>query len=429
MRIAMFTNPFAPLVGGIERSVATFSEDLRALGHEVLVVTLQHGGGDTMEEGVFRLPAIPGTSWGEDSPDRSTGGLAAILDRFAPDVVHAHQPFLLGETADQFARRRGLPLVFTHHTLYGRSADRVALSALEALERATARLAVAYSNRCEAVTAPTTSVAALLKEQGVAGGIRIVPTGIDTERFAAGRGERFRAKHGLPGNAFVAGHLGRLIPAKRVGFLAEAFVEWLAGSTGTHALWCGEGESAGEIRARFHAAGLADRLTLVGNLPDDEVPDAYAAMNVFTFASLTDTQGLVLLEAMAAGVPVLALRATGPQDLVADGVCGRLLDPGATPAAFAEALAAFESSSGTTGFPRAAAIHATSYDRRRCAEALAGVYEEAFHAFAKTRTGRAIDPDLEAGQREVESEWRRLAGASPAMRDLLPTRGFPGFMG
>lgn len=416
----MFTNPFAPLVGGTEKSVATFSEDLRALGHEVLVVT---------GTGVGNLPSdqrnvLRVTSW-----RRGTGDvLSGALDRFRPDLIHAHQPFLLGEEAFRQARLRQVPLVFTHHTLYDREPDRVSLGELGGLEEAVRRLAVLYSNHCEAVIAPTPSIALLLQEQGVDPIIEIVPTGIDTARFASGLGDRFRDKHGISREAFVVGHLGRLVPAKRVGFLAEAVSVYLSGSGRGHALVCGEGTARGEIIERFTERGITGRLTMTGNLSDEEIADAYAAMDVFVFASLTETQGIVLLEAMAAGVPVLALRATGPQDVVSDVVCGRLLEPGTTPAAFAEVLAEFESSPETTGFARAAADHAASFDRRRCAEALAEVYGRVLREFEKGRGNRAIDPDLETRQREVESEWRRLMESSSALRELLPTRGFPGFV-
>lgn len=438
MKIAMFANTSAPLVGGIERSVATFRADLRALGHDVLLVTLRQEGNETEEEGLLRLPALPETALGQETckqetwNSRGAAGLTEALDRFAPDLVHAHQPFLLGDTARCYARRRGLPLVLTHHTLYGRAADRVFLRRIEALERAAGRLAVAYSNDCEAVVAPTGSVAALLMEQGVLGEIGIVPTGIDTGRFSSGRGERFRATHAIPADGFVVGHLGRLIPAKRVAYLAEAVAEFMADSIHARALFCGEGEAAGEIRARFEAAGLAKRLTLVGNLPDDEVSDAYAAMDVFAFASLTDTQGIVLLEAMAAGTPVLALRATGPQDLVVDGVCGRLLDPGSAPRDFAKALAEFARDPSRFELAGAAQRHAASYDRRRCADALVGIYREVLQrgrrdeADRADRADRAAHSALEELQRRVEAEWRILAERGGAMRALLPTRGFPG---
>lgn len=429
MRIAMFTNTYAPIVGGIEKSVATFAADLGEVGHEVVVVTLRQGD-DPEEDGVLRLPALPAAVGGRYAWKLpGDGGLAEALDAFSPEVVHAHQPFLLGDSAYRQAAKRGLPLVFTNHTLYERYADRAFLAEFAALERAARTLAVVYANRCDKVVAPTESVAAILAEQGVEPGIEIVPTGIDVAAFSRGDGRRFRERHGIPAGAFVAGHLGRLIPAKRVVYLAEAVASFLAGTPDAYALFCGEGESVGEIRECFVAAGVADRLVLLGNLPEGEVADAYAAMDLFAFASLTDTQGIVLLEAMAAGLPILALRATGPQDLVPDGRCGRLLDPAATPAQFADGLAEFAGLAGSAdlaGMGAAAREHAAEFDRRLCAGLLAGVYEKALRN--RRNRGEALPADSLLGelQQGVETEWRLLADRAPVVRALLPTRGFPG---
>lgn len=178
-----------------------------------------------------------------------------------------------------------------------------------------------------------------------------------------------------------------------------------------------------EIRARFAAAGLSDRLVLLGRLSDDEIADAYAAMDVFTFASLTDTQGLVLLEAMAAGVPVLALRATGPQDFITDGVNGILLDPGATTAAFAAALAGFRDGLERSSLGEEARRRATALDRRACSAALLEVYARAREA--RNRQPGGSPPDSLHDQ--VEAEWLRFADRPAASQALLPTRGFPSF--
>lgn len=408
MKIAMFTNLFAPLVGGTERSVATFAEDLRGLGHDVLVVTWQQEGTPASERGILRLPF----------PSQPEDG---ILGDFAPDAIHAHQPFLIGALAFRLAASRGLPFVHTHHTLHARPEDRVALSALAPLEETAKDLAIACSNHSHAVIAPTGSIASILKSQGIRGDISILPTGIDTKAFSRGDGSSFRRRHDLPSNAFVVGHLGRLVPAKRAVYLAEAVSTFLSGSPQARALFCGEGESAGDVRARFAEAGVEDRLALLGELPDAEVPDAYAAMDLFAFASLTDTQGLVLLEAMAAGTPVLALRATGPQDLFPDGHGGRLLDPDAPPAAFAAAIAELAASSLRTSLSAAARRRAAAFDRGRCARRLLSIYEK---AIARARHGGPPAGVLAPLQAKVEREWDRIlrSGASPA---LLHSRGFP----
>lgn len=441
MKIAHFTHPFAPIIGGIESSVATFAADLRPLGHEVLVVTTTPSPDNASESGILRVPIPPNGArlyFGEDAaaplddderrnPD-NVGSFYHCIETFAPDVIHVHQPFLLGRWGQEYARARGLPLVFTHHTLFHREEDRGHLGEFAELESAARELAVAYSGLCDAVVAPTGSVAGLLRDQGVAGPISVVPTGIDTARFASGDGAGFRQRHGIPADAFVVGHLGRLIPAKRIGYLTEAIVVFLSRSPDAVALICGEGEMALPLTDAFREAGLSDRLFLLGRLDEGEIADAYAAMDVFTFASLTDTQGLVLTEAMAAGVPVLALRATGPQDVVVDGVSGRLLDPTSTPADFARALVDFREDPERPRFAAEARRRALDFDRRTCAGSLLAVYDDAVNH----RRGLSAHRDprqepLAALHDRVAAEWLRLASLSPSLHALLPTRGFPGF--
>lgn len=428
MRIAMFTNTYAPLVGGIEKSVQTFAEDLRDLSHEVLIVTLQQDDTDRCEPGILRLPAMQRVVSGQYAfkfPGES--GINDALDAFEPDVIHAHQPFMLGNSAFRQAVRRNVPLVFTNHTLYERYADQTFLGDFAALERAAAKLAIVYANLCEAVIAPTASIAAILQSQGVAPGIDVVPTGIDTRKFAAGDGAAFRRSHGIPADAFVAGHLGRLIPAKRVDFLAEAVAGFLTKIPRARALFCGEGQSAGGISEIFQRSSVSDRLTMLGNLLPDEIADAYSAMDVFAFASVTDTQGIVLLEAMAAGAPVLAIRATGPQDLVENGISGRLLDSDSSPGDFAAALQELAMRPDLSTLSCAARLRAVEFDRRDCAALLLGVYEKAIRLRARrTAFGDPPDSALESFQRRVEAEWRLLAGRAEIIRALLPTRGFPG---
>lgn len=423
----MFTNTFAPLVGGIEKSVATFAEDLRALGNEVLTVTLQQDDDDRTEPGTLRLPALPRFAGGPYAcPLPGAVGLDRALDEFRPEVLHAHQPFLLGDSAYRHAVRRGLPLVFTNHTLYERYADRTFLGEFAGLERAARKLAVVYANRCEAVIAPTQSIADILRGQGVTPDIAVVPTGIDVDRFARGDGAAFRQRHGIPADAFVAGHLGRLIPAKNVGFLAGAVAEFLRREPRGRALFCGEGQSVDEIREAFRAAGVEERLIMLGVLAPAEIADAYAAMDVFAFASLTDTQGIVLLEAMAAGTPVMALRATGPQDLVVDGVSGRLLDPGLTGDEFAQGLVEESRIDDRTPLREAARRRAGAFDRRACAEQLVEVYESARRRLLATeRPSEPAESVLDEFQRRVEAEWELFAGRAAILRALLPSRGFP----
>jgi glycosyltransferase involved in cell wall biosynthesis len=338
MNIVMMTNTYLPHVGGVARSVAAFSREYRRRGHRVLVVAPEFADAPDEESDVIRIPAIQNFNASDFSVALPlASGLREALDAFAPDLVHAHHPFLLGMTALRTARARGLPLVFTHHTRYELYTHYVPGDSPR-LQRFAIELATAYANLCDRVFAPSASVAALLRERGVTTAISEIPTGVRVEEFARGDGRRFRDRLSIPADAFVVGHLGRLAAEKNLGFLARAAADFLEKKSGAHFLVIGSGPSEAEIRRVFAGAGLAQRLHIAGVLESAELADALHAMDVFAFASHSETQGMVLTEAMAAGVPVVAQDAPGVREVVRDGRNGRLLADRRR-AAFVEALA------------------------------------------------------------------------------------------
>ncbi len=168
--------------------------------------------------------------------------------------------------------------------------------------------------------------------------IHEVPTGVPVHMFGQGDGAGFRARLGIPADATVVGSVGRLAEEKNLGFLGRALAAFLAATPHAFAVIVGDGPSREPMAETFAGAGVADRVLFTGTLRPPALVDAYHAMDVFAFASLTETQGLVLAEAMAAGVAVVAIDAPGAREIVRDGVNGRLL-PTADEAAFREALA------------------------------------------------------------------------------------------
>ncbi|MGZ9127492.1 MAG: glycosyltransferase [Candidatus Binatia bacterium] len=325
MNIVMLTNTFTPHVGGVARSVETFTDAYRQLGHRVLVVAPEFPNMPQDEANVVRIPAVQNFNGSDFSVVLPVAGLLTeALNEFRPDIVHAHHPYLLGMTALRVARFHTLPLVFTHHTRYEEYTHYVPGNSFT-LKRFVIELATRFANLCDQVFAPSESIAALLQERGVTTPIAVVPTGIDVVRFNQGDAQGFRAAMNIPHEAFVVGHLGRLAPEKNLAFLAKAVAAFLQTDSRAHFLVVGKGPSEEEIRTIFTRAGLASRLHFAGILELPQLADAYRAMNVFAFASKSETQGLVLAEAMAAGVPVVALDAAGVQEVVRDGCNGRLL--------------------------------------------------------------------------------------------------------
>jgi 1,2-diacylglycerol 3-alpha-glucosyltransferase len=337
MNIVMMTNAYLPHVGGVAQSVDRFSRTYRALGHRVLVVAPEFEGQPEHEQDVIRMPAIQrfnGSDFAVTLP--ALGRLKPALDAFEPDIIHSHHPFLIGDTAIRVAASRQLPLVFTHHTMYEQYVHYVPLDAPRLQEFAIA-MVTAYANQSDHVLAPSASVARILRERGIETTISVVPTGVEVQRFRAGDGAGFRQAHKIPLDAFVIGHVGRLAPEKNLHFLARAAARACARLDNAYFLVIGSGPSAQGVQHYFETKSLADRLVMAGVQKDQTLVDAYHAMDVFAFSSHSETQGMVLIEAMAAGVPVVALDASGVREVVQDHRNGRLLSH-EDPDAYARAL-------------------------------------------------------------------------------------------
>lgn len=416
MNILVMTNTFSPHVGGVARSVAAFADEYRARGHRVLIVAPEFKDMPEDEPDVARVPAIQNFNASDFSVKLPIPpALNERIDAFAPDIVHSQHPFLLGMSAVRIARRLGLPLVFTHHTLYERYTHYVPGDS-PALRRFTIELATRYANLCDRVFAPSESVQALLQQRGVTVPVEVLPTGVYPAQFAEGDGAGCRRRMGIPEEAFVVGHLGRLAPEKNLAFLATAVADLAAGDPRSHFLVVGSGPSEEAMQAVFSEAGLGDRLHLAGTLQGQGLTDALHAMDLFAFASTSETQGMVLTEAMAAGLPVVALDAPGAREVVEDRHNGRLLAV-ADPAAFAGALTWMRAQApgAWRAMRQAALATADAYSMARSADRALAAYESLMAARAEPH-----DDDETAWEElttAIRAEWeilKSMAGAGDA---------------
>ena len=337
MKIVLIGNTYAPHVGGVARSVAAFREEYQRAGHDVLVVAPAFAEQPAKEAGIIRIPALQNFNASDFSVALPLpSGLMARLEEFEPDVVHSQHPFLLGMTALRASRMLQCPLVFTHHTLYEEYTHYVPMDS-PALKRFVIELATSYGNLTDLVVAPSESIRDLLLARGVKTPVEVIPTGVYVERFAHGDGAALRRAHGIPSHAFVVGHMGRLAWEKNVDFLTESVISFLQGGDERYFLLVGGGDAEAAIVQRFEDAGLASRFKRAGVLEGQALADAMNAMNLFAFTSKSETQGMVLTEAMASGLPVVALDASGVREVVRDRHNGRLLQD-ATAEDFSDAL-------------------------------------------------------------------------------------------
>ncbi|PTX97989.1 glycosyl transferase family 1 [Opitutus sp. ER46] len=412
----MMTNTYLPHVGGVARSVSTFAHEFVRLGHEVLVVAPNFDGKPLPPEReaiVERVPSLQNFN-GSDFSVRLpfAAALSERIDAFQADIIHAHHPFLLGDTALRVALNKNVPIVFTHHTRYEDYTHYVPFS--ETLREVAIELPTHFANLCDGVIAPSESIARLIRKRGVTAPMTVVPTGIDVAAFAQANRARGRTRHGISADAFVVGHVGRLAPEKNLPFLGEAVALFLREHPHARFLVIGDGPGRAELEAQFTAHGVREQLILAGKRTGAALREAYRAMDLFAFASRSETQGMVVAEAMAAHLPVVALNASGVREVV-DAGNGELLPATATSADFAAALQALADDPGRRGaLATGAATAAHAFSRERSAARVLAFYEEIRRATRARRLLHDLHPWAALLQR-VGLEWDILSARTQTL--------------
>lgn len=417
MNILMMTNTYLPHVGGVANSVDLYTQQSRKLGHHVIIVS-PHFEGDSKDEiDVIRIPAIQQVKGSEFSLILPIPGLLDTrLKDFKPDIVHAHHPFFIGSVAVRIASKFNVPLIFTQHTMYehythyGPNIPRMKVFVVN--------LTTGYANMCNYLIAPSESFAQILRTRGVTIPIEVIPTGIDTEGFRKGDGQKIRTQMNIPDDAFIVGYVGRLEPEKNLEFLSKAVGMFMHENPNAHFLIIGYGTLESKLKELFYIEGLSDRTHFTGKLTGANLVDAYHSMDVFAFASTTETQGMVLAEAMAAGVPVVAVDAIGVREVVENGINGYLL-PNDNIEDFALALQQLKSlpADVINDFKIAAQNTAEEFNIEKFVYRISSVYDRMYQIkntdFVRDESAwrNAIE--------QIKAEWNLLANFTVSVGDAL----------
>ncbi|MDR0306591.1 MAG: glycosyltransferase [Chitinispirillales bacterium] len=402
MNILMMTNTYLPFLGGVERSVQTFSEEYTKAGHHVIIIAPADDNAVSDEPNVIRVPAIQrfnGTDFSVQLP--LPGVLTSALKDFTPHIIHSHHPYLLGDSALRLAAHYEIPVVFTFHTFYEMYTHYIPGDSA-AMKRFVSALAVGYANLCDCVIAPSRYVAAEIKSRGVNAPLEVIPTGISLEKFKNGDGTGLRGRYGIGADNFVVGFISRLAPEKNIGFLISAVKKFLLNEPHAHFLLVGTGPSKEYLLQQFEDPVLESRFHYPGTLCGQELVDAYHCLDAFVFASHSETQGLVITEALASGVPVVSLDEGVVMEVVRDGYNGYLADD---EDGFVRALkrAAGASVRERSRLRRHAAESAAGFDREVCAHKALRVYEKLLiknfvyrsnDGSAWSRTGRMLKAEM-----------------------------------
>lgn len=327
MKIGIFTDTFTPQINGVTSVLEELNRVLTRQGHEVFIFAPAYSRAQRNENGhIFRFPALT-AYFHKDSRvvipyDRRASAVFPTLE-----VVYSHTPVSMGLLALRVARRYKLPHVHTYHTLFTEY-----LHYLPRLIRPTRRMAerisAAFCNRCDAITTPSHAMREELLRYGVEKPIYVLPFGVDTEPFERPVRTDVRAALGLAPDEFFLLYAGRLGTEKNLHFLLRAFrvlLDHWESPRPIRLVLAGGGPHRPIFEEYAKELGLTERVLFTGFIPRDELVDYYRAADLFVFASKTETQGLVLMEAMAAGLPAVAVRAMGVTDIVFDGETGVLV--------------------------------------------------------------------------------------------------------
>ena len=323
--IGFFTNTYLPTMSGVVRSISTFRQAFDDMGHNVFVFAQKAAKYHDDEPFIFRYPAVE-VPWANDYafPVPFSSSIDDTLPCLKLNVIHSHHPFLLGETAARKAESLGLPLVFTFHTRYDEYTHYVPFS--HGLTKQIAdRWIGNYLEKCQHIITPSDSIRELLRENGVEGDITTIPTGIVLKPFRQADGDVIRKERGWE-NDTVLISVGRLAKEKSFDTLIEAAAIVMRDHPEVRLALIGGGLEERSLKKLAQELGIAGRVDFAGSVPYEEIPNYLKAADIFCFASTTETQGLVTMEAMAAGLPIVAVDATGTHDAVTNGKEGLLTE-------------------------------------------------------------------------------------------------------
>ncbi len=373
MDIAWFTDTWLPTRDGVVTSLQSFKHELERRGHQVYLFAPGTENRDEPGENIFYYKGRTFRGY----PGYRVPPLRSLLkrrterriDAMQPDVIHSHGPAVMGIHAVKAARHSNAPLLFTYHTMLQDSLHFVTTSPLA--QAIVGRLLPVwlrwYFRRCQGIIAPSHAAAREISHYAEVP-IEVIPTGINLECFQQADGALIRQRHDLHGPVVL--HVGRIVQEKNLDLLIQAAPHVLKEASDATFVVVGDGPYADVVQQHVEQEDLTDSFLFTGFIPDDELPGYYAAADVFAFPSTYETQGIVAVEAMATGTPVVAAAARSLPELIDDGENGFLFQSG-SPQALADGI--IEAMDADVA--AAARQTAEEFSRNRCTDRLIRYYE------------------------------------------------------
>jgi len=324
MNILFISDVYFPRVNGVSTSIETFRRNLRALGHSVDLIAPDYLRVSDDEAGILRVPSrkVP-----LDPEDRfmSYGWVMKHVEPLRAakyDVIHIQTPFVAHYLGVKLSRILGIPCVETYHTFFEEYLYHYIPFIPRKIMRFVAkRFSRHQGNSLDGMVVPSGPMLQILKAYGITTPTEVIPTGIEPESFVPGDRIAFREKYGIARNQPVLLFVGRVAHEKNIGFLIQVLEAVRKDVADVLFVIAGEGPARQSLKDTVIRLGLDGSARFIGYLDrHKELNSCYCAADLFIFSSRTETQGLVLLEAMAQGVPVVSTAELGTRDVLREGL-------------------------------------------------------------------------------------------------------------
>ena len=298
----MFSNAYKPVISGVVRSIMLYKNGLQQAGHFVGLFAPDGRNYEDDEPFIFRYPAFPlPMSMDYSFPLVVAPHITWLMSAIRPEIIHAHHPVILGSEAMNFSRTLGVPLVFTFHTMYHEYTHYFGFEA-SFFKQLTRRFVGEFASKADRIIAPSVQVRDILPSYNIDRPIDILPTPIDLSFFPARTRPPFADEKRIQ-----LVYVGRVAKEKNIDFLLRSYARAASQEPRLHLRIVGDGPELDKLEAYADKLGLAGRVQFAGAVPYERVPRELLRADCFVFASTTETQGLVVLEAMAAGLPLVLI--------------------------------------------------------------------------------------------------------------------------
>lgn len=379
MKIAVFTNNYIPIISGVTQSIESFREGLEKQGHEVFVFAPRFPGHKDDNPNVFRFPSVD-FRYKTAFPIAITRSrkIYKQLKKLNVDIIHSQHPFNTGKAALRYARKLNIPIVFTNHTRYDLYTHFIPVFPQKLLKWYVKTASINYANKCDRVISPTQSIKEMLIEWGMRTKIEVIPTGIKPDQFVeAGGRDEIRQKFSIKNEDILVMTVSRLAEEKNVDFLIRVFAKIKESKIKQKIKFMivGDGSDREKIEEKAKELKIDKETIFTGAVPHERIAPYFKAGDIFVYSSLSETQGIMISEAMASGLPIVAVKAPGAQDIINSGVDG-ILSPEIEEAFVQRVLSLIENDALRKKISENAVKNSYEYSQDACVEKMIKVYED-----------------------------------------------------